>query len=160
MEHVILTYRTDADAIRFYVASGLENRDSAKIVIEELESQGWKCTYNWTIHGAAYNRGKEFCREIASNEVNGVCDADVVIVILPGGRGTHGELVGALCCGTPVVIYSEKQLECDSTTCAFYWHPLVHRTTNRNLYGEVLVLLEQIGFTRKFQQEVDVYEGR
>ncbi len=73
-------------------------------------------------------------------ETAGVYMADVVIVLLPGGRGTHVELGVALGVADAVVIgpedepslriviYSptpDKDFGDGGDTCAFYHHPFV-----------------------------------
>jgi hypothetical protein len=124
---------------KFYIASGLDNAGQVRQVAETLKAAGWTHTYDWTVHGSVAGKGPDVFVETAAAEVLGVRDADVVIVLLPGGRGTHAELGVAL--GEAVwreatgfemgvCIYSptpEKDFGTGRTTCAFYHHPNVQR---------------------------------
>lgn len=118
--------------MKFYLASGLSNIRNAATLCETLERLGYPCTYNWMRHGAAHDRGWDGLAEVAAAELHGVADADLVIILLPGGRGTHVELGAALALGKPVVILdpdqSHKLHEMGAHMCSFYTHPgVVHR---------------------------------
>lgn len=75
-----------------YVATSLENAKLAAAVMGGLRAWGAKITYDWTTHGSVAEQPVQRRREVASNEANGVRDAGLVVVLLPGGRGTHVEL--------------------------------------------------------------------
>lgn len=117
--------------MRFYVASGLANRVRAAKVIALLEAEGHTVTYDWTKHGDIRREGNIRLSEVASNEVLGVCSAQLVLVLLPGGKGTHTELGLALAAAhnKKIVIWSESGREFTSweETCAFYHHPSIIR---------------------------------
>jgi hypothetical protein len=101
------------------------------------------------VHGSVQRDGLERLGQVADAEAKGLFTANVMIVLLPGGRGTHTELgmaVGQeMMCNyyggggvndrTPgehrIVVFSPNP-EVDfsveaGTTCAFYFHPLVER---------------------------------
>ncbi len=125
----------------YYIASKLENAEQVRELKVRLDALGWKHTYDWTVHGSVQGDASR-CREVAAKEMEGVYMAAVVIVLLPGGRGTHVELGCALgirdCVagddpGPRIVVYSpdpDKDFGTDGTTCAFYHHPLVERFTD------------------------------
>lgn len=119
--------------MRYYIATGLERYAAHNEVRDELKRDGWTCTYDWTDHGSVKDCGRARIRQVAVNETKGVLDADVVIVLLPGGRGTHAELGMALAAGKPVILHSETgdEFRDGSPTCAFYWHPLCRRVVCR-----------------------------
>lgn len=79
-----------------YVASTLTNAGEAQAVAEALEQDGWSITYKWWTHGSVQAEGDDRIREVATAEMGGVVAADLVVVVLPGGRGTHVELGMAL----------------------------------------------------------------
>lgn len=124
----------------FYIASKLENAGRAVVLRDHLLAAGWEITYDWTTHGSV--RGPDVPRariaDVAESEVQGVIDAGVVIVLLPGGRGTHTELGVALAfqVGSEVynrvVIWSpnpDVDFGTTAATSAFYHHPGVeHRS--------------------------------
>lgn len=125
--------------MRYYIASGLENAAKVKELKKILDARGWVHTYDWTAHGAVWPQGGDALRNVAELEEAGVCEAEVVIVLLPGGRGTHAEFGMALSMAVAtaqsheqdprIVIFSEnpKDFEIGPATCAFYHHPLVER---------------------------------
>lgn len=116
-----------------YVAGGLERADAVRLIMGRLRDAGIKITYDWTVHGSVWQRGHDVVRNTAAAEIEGVQAADVVVITLPGGRGTHAELGAALAAGKPVVIMSDvtAPFELNEQTCAFYHHPgvVAHVTT-------------------------------
>ena len=64
--------------------------------------------------------------EIALKELKGVEEADVLIVLLPGGYGTHVEIGAALARGKPVILHAPDRKTLDSPyPCPFHYHPNV-----------------------------------
>ena len=134
---------------RYYIASALENAEQVRQVKARLDAAGWTHTYDWTVHGSVQKEGADRIREVASSESVGVFGADVIIVLLPGGRGTHAELgmfIGKLDTmlwlathdvidieladlGRLVCVYSPRpEIDFGSgKTCAFYHHPYVQQ---------------------------------
>ncbi len=133
---------------KYYIASGLENAAAVKELKAVLDGAGWQHTYDWTAHGAVWSEGAERLSGVAERELHGVMHASVLVVLLPGGRGTHTELGVSLgawlfglkmeeyyagllgkVVGKRVVIYSSnpKDFEIGPEPCAFYHHPLVER---------------------------------
>lgn len=119
--------------MRYYIASRLENAPRVKELKHILDANGWHHTYDWTVHGSVQNEGSHIIREVAEREAEGVGTANVVIVLLPGGRGTHTELGIALGLNLRVVLLSETaeiDFGQDGRTCAFYHHSLVQRVSS------------------------------
>ena len=84
---------------RFYVAGRLENAAEVTRLVQRLEAWGWECTYNWAAVGnvrGTDDAAPERVRATCQAECRAVVTADVVIFLLPGGRGTHVELGLAL----------------------------------------------------------------
>lgn len=138
--------------MRYYIASGLENHAKVRELKAILDARGWEHTYDWTVHGSVQKDGAERIGEVAASEIEGVYMADVVITMLPGGRGTHVELGGAITLSDSyvrnpdekpeprIIIFSENPADFDDragTVCAFYLHPNVERVTSweRLLYA-------------------------
>lgn len=130
--------------MKFYLATKLENRALAKKVIAELRSWGWEPSYDWTVHGSVSGEGAQRLIEVSSSELCAIASADLVIVLLPGGRGTHVELGAALALDKMVVIWAPETtlLKDDANTCVFYWHPRVRRAWGplEHLYKHLLEL--------------------
>lgn len=117
-----------ADRPTVYIATRLERHADHNLVRDALERLGIGCSYDWTTHGPVFREGIPRIREVAKAEMDGVLQADAVVVLLPGGRGTHAELGAALAAGKPTVLHSltpDLHLGATSETCAFYHHPLV-----------------------------------
>lgn len=115
--------------MKYYIATSLANAARAKTLKFLLDRNGHHCTYNWMAHGAAGHLGEAALADIAIQEFYGVTVADVIIVLLPGGKGTHTELGMAIAMGKPIVIWDETKPEwvCDDSTCSFYWLPGIKR---------------------------------
>lgn len=121
--------------MNYYIASGLENAQRVRFAAEALCAH--TRTYDWTTHGDIRTHGPERMRTVAGSELAAVLDADLVLVLLPGGKGTHTELGAALASYRPsrrLIVWSETGVEfdagCGSThpsVCAFYFHPQVER---------------------------------
>jgi hypothetical protein len=111
--------------VKYYIATGLENATAHNELRDAMAARGHVLTYDWTTHGNVGHLGQAAIAEVAKGEAYGVRRATVVIVLLPGGRGTHVELGMALAWGRMVILCSNEPIEANPATCAFYWHPHV-----------------------------------
>ena len=108
---------------RFYLATRKDRLDQASPLLDALTANGWKRTFAWT-NQDAHNRAEH--AGIAQAELAGVGEADVLIVLLPGGYGTHVEIGAALVLGKPVIIHAPDQKTLETPyACVFHYHPLV-----------------------------------
>lgn len=111
---------------KFYIATSLDNVPQHHAIRDILVAEGHECTYDWTVHGAVQALGREVISRTSEVECKGVAAADFVVVILPGGRGTHCELGMALALGVPVYLCGPPHFfdttPTGKTTC-FYHHP-------------------------------------
>lgn len=116
--------------MKIYIASSLSNMAEVRRLRDELILLGHEITYDWTEHGPAPDRLPEICEK----EMVGVTYADLVFVILPGGKGTHVELGLALGWDIPIVLVSntEEAINPHPDSCAFYWNPLVAHVDKRD----------------------------
>lgn len=127
--------------MKFYIASRLENAPQVAQLARVLKAWGWTHTYNWATHGSVKNQGEQRLREVAEAEIKSVMDSDIVVVVLPGGRGTHAELGAALAARKTIVIWAQTEdlfLQ-DQRTCAFYWNTGITRVV-----GDALALLDEL----------------
>ncbi len=117
--------------MRFYIATGLANYNRASKLGDVLRARGHEQTYDWTTHGDIRRDGEHRMSEVAFNELRAVRDAELVIVLLPGGHGTHTELGVSIATRSNkrILIWSETGNEFmpDERTCTFYFHPCVER---------------------------------
>ncbi|WP_079912524.1 nucleoside 2-deoxyribosyltransferase [Paenibacillus sp. 32352] len=105
--------------MKFYIASSLKNIENVRVAAKSLKSHGLIQTYDWTNHSNIDSITK--LRQIGQDEVSGVLDADVVIVMIPAGKGSHVELGIALAAKKKIVLYSSTdEINDMKTTCSFY----------------------------------------
>jgi len=122
--------------MKFYIGSGLKNYELVNDYARILEENGWKYTYNWT-KNLSSNETIEDLKEISKLEQKGIVDSDVVIILLPAGRGTHIELGMALALNKRIFLCSETKEEFSiENTVNFYQLPSIVRlvgTVDENL---------------------------
>jgi hypothetical protein len=112
--------------MKFYVASSFKNINSVRYVANTLKGEGFTHTYDWTQNDRAEDIPA--LREIGEKEKIAVMESDFVIVLLPGGKGSHIELGIALGLGKRVYLYSpDQQINDPTTTSTFYHLPEVYR---------------------------------
>lgn len=112
--------------MKFYIASRLENAEEVKRVANVLKAAGHEQTYDWTAHGSVEDEGEPRMAEVALAETNGVANADLVLVLLPGGRGTHTELGIAIGRGKAILLCGFNEGILRGTVkrqCSFYQYP-------------------------------------
>lgn len=112
--------------MKFYIASSLSNKEAVKFVSERLKNKGFIHTYDWTKNEKPTTLGR--LQEIGRHELDGVLEADFLIVLLPGGKGTHIELGIALGQGKKIYLYSDnEEVNNVETTSSFYQLPGVEK---------------------------------
>lgn len=106
------------EQLSFYVAAPFGWRRRVKGIIESIEDGGHEVTVDWTDHLDESTPG-----EFAAEDIEGVKDCDVFVLLANGGsRGSHVELGAAITTGSKV--YVVGPVETEST---FYHHPAVER---------------------------------
>ena len=111
--------------MKFYIATSLLRAKDHNIVRDALIDLGHTLTYDWTTHGSVKCTTTENLRKVSQNELNGIKGADLLIVLIPGGQGTHVELGAALASNKKIILFSSEEkyfLPCKDT-CAFYHDP-------------------------------------
>ena len=115
--------------MKFYVASGLENRERAAKLINEIRLKGHEIAYDWTVHGDVRSSGESVMRQTAENEIQAIFDAELFIALLPGGKGTHAELGAALASkgNKRIWLWAEtpEAFGGGESTCVFFHHPSI-----------------------------------
>ncbi len=122
--------------MKFYIGSSLQNYELVNDYARILEKNGWEHTYNWT-KNLSTNETLEDLKEISKLEQKGIMDSDVVIILLPAGRGTHVELGMAIAFHKKIFLCSDKKEEFSlENMVSFYQMPNVVKlvgTTDENL---------------------------
>lgn len=113
--------------MKFYVASGMKNMELVNYYAKVLKENGWEQTHDW-VANVSDDVSIEDITEYAKLEQQGVANADVVIVLLPAGRGAHIELGMAMALHKKVFLCSETEEEFSiQNTVAFYNLPNIVR---------------------------------
>jgi hypothetical protein len=139
--------------MKYYIATSLSRTTAHHAVRDSLKVLGHEISYDWTVHGSVKSVSKERLQEVATLELEGVSEADFVVVLLPGGKGTHLELGFALAKGKLVFLHSEEPLlfELGPQTNAFYHHPsITHLLCPLNDVGATLHSLLPLSAMRSY----------
>lgn len=116
---------------RFYVASSFRNIVNVRYIAQTLESKGYVNTYDWTQNASALDGSTvtlDDLRSIGQHERDAVIGADVVVVLLPGGKGTHVELGIAIAQGRRIILHSPAEvIDNPGATSTFYHLPEVEK---------------------------------
>lgn len=113
--------------MKFYMGSGLKNAKVVNEFSKKLKEIGWEHTYNWTENNLE-NESIEDLIKYATLEQKAIEESEVVIIILPAGRGTHVELGMAIALNKKIYLYSNNKEEFDiENTVAFYQLPSIQK---------------------------------
>lgn len=135
--------------MKFYIATSLLRAKDHNIVRDALMDLGHTLTYDWTTHGSVKCTTTENLRKVSQNELTGIKKADLLIVLIPGGHGTHVELGTAIATNKKIILFSQDKkyfLPCNDT-CAFYHDPtckhIVSSLSNLNPLFDVINATEK-----------------
>jgi len=108
---------------RFYLSTRKDRSEEGALIAQALRDLGWVCTFDWM---AIKNIGALDYPAVAQSEIEGIRQADVLLVLLPGGYGTHVEIGSALAFGKRVIIHSPSRQVLETPyPCVFHYHPNV-----------------------------------
>lgn len=128
---------------KFYVASSFKNIEAVHYITNQLIGKGYLHTYDWTRNTKAKEEQMitlEDLIEIGQHEKKAVIDSDFVVILLPGGKGTHIELGIALGEKKKIFLYSKDgAINNVEVTSTFYHLPEVEKC-----YGTLDELLDKI----------------
>ena len=106
--------------MNFYVASSFQNKKVVNEVSLLLKQLGWHHTYNWTQSERVTSL--EALQKIGMLEKQAIANSDVVVVILPGGKGSHIELGLAIAWGKKIFLYSPDLEALNMQTTSTFYH--------------------------------------
>ena len=111
--------------MKFYVGSGMKNCELVNDYAKLLKENGWEQTYDW-VKNISNDISKDDMIKYASLESQGIVDADVVIILLPAGRGAHIELGMSLALNKKIFLCSTTEDDFSiENTVAFYELPKI-----------------------------------
>jgi hypothetical protein len=115
--------------MKYYIATSTERMPFHNLVRDDLKKLGHEITYDWTMHGSVRHTSKERLQEVAHFQCEAILASDFVLVLLPGGKGTHVELGFSMANKKRVFLHSEDPMmfEMGPQICAFYHHSDVVR---------------------------------
>lgn len=131
--------------MKVYIATAFEHRKTIyRRAVNSFEGRGHTITWDWNkgCHEGGHNDLD------AVNDIVGVVAADMVLMLLPGGKGTHAELGAALALDVPVVIVSPTRCWGPGES-VFYDHPTVKQKmvcdyNSPRAYDAIVELCEQV----------------
>lgn len=135
--------------IRFYVATTFDNWPEAKRYADALEAAGMTLALDWWKYHPA-NMPSTFRPDlsaIALAEVAAIVSSSVLIVLMPGGRGTHTELGVAIASGASVVLVGPEVGDTDHAAVPFYWLPNVMRVAMPSTHWALADMVATIRFS-------------
>ncbi|AIC93491.1 nucleoside 2-deoxyribosyltransferase [Shouchella lehensis] len=115
--------------MRFYLASSFRNVEAVRMLATSLKKLGYTQTYDWTQHQRASEVHE--LKAIGELEKQAVERADLFILLLPAGKGSHVELGLALAHHKPILIYSPPGTVVDPSTF-YYLNGVTHRESELN----------------------------
>ncbi|WP_044338902.1 nucleoside 2-deoxyribosyltransferase [Rossellomorea aquimaris] len=127
--------------MKFYIGSSFKNIDQVRDVSDRLKRKGYTHTYDWTQNNRAST--VEELKQIGEKEKQAIIESDVILVLLPGGKGSHVELGIALGLNKRVILFSPNNEVHDfAQTTTFY-----HLSEVEVCTGNVDELLEYVSTT-------------
>ena len=109
--------------MKFYIGSGLKNYKLVNYYAKILKENGLQETYNW-VKNIKNDITKKDLETYAREETQAIVNSDIIIILLPAGRGTHVELGMALALNKKIFLCSETNEEFNiKNTVAFYELP-------------------------------------
>ena len=106
--------------MKFYIGSGMKNCELVNYYAKILKENGWEQTYDW-VKNVSDDISREDMIKYASLESQGIVDSDVVVILLPAGRGAHIELGMAMALNKEIFLCSVTNEEFNiENTVAFY----------------------------------------
>jgi nucleoside 2-deoxyribosyltransferase len=121
----------------FYIATAKNREDQANALADILRVRGWRRSFTWSAQDGASTQTHS---EIAKQEIDAIRSSDVLIVLLPGGYGTHVEIGAALALGKPVILHApDRTTLANPYPCVFHYHPDVTLIISETVDAEAIV---------------------
>jgi len=125
---------------KVYVAARFHLKERVRSLYEKLKRKGYEISFDWTLHKwiIPYEKNVELARQYSEENIEGVANSDIFILLTDeerGGTGMYVELGVAILSyklfGKPKIYVVGE----DNSYALFYFHPSVIR---KNSIEEVL----------------------
>ena len=110
--------------MKFYIASGFANIATVRHASDLLRRAGHVQTYDWTQNDRAIDI--DTLRKIGTVEFEAILACDVLLLILPAGKGSHTELGIALAAGKQIYIYAADGIQPETAASFYYVDGVTH----------------------------------
>ncbi|SDB94794.1 group-specific protein [Shouchella lonarensis] len=135
--------------VTFYIASSFRNRAQVQYVRDTLIDAGLSCTYDFTKHGRATTMAQ--LKAIGEEEVKAVHLADMLIILLPAGKGSHVELGLAIAEQKAIYLHAPGgEALAPEVASTFYYLPIIHHCTGTLDEFVQVVVSETFNLTGRF----------
>lgn len=126
--------------LKFYVASSFQNINQVRTLTNRLTQMGWQLTYDWTLNERADSAEK--LQRIGLLEKAAIEDSELVLIVLPGGKGTHVELGLAIAGKKKILLYApdHKIMDAEFST-TFYHLPEIEKC-----FGSIEMCIDKVKF--------------
>lgn len=111
--------------MKVYVGTALKRVPDCNEVQELFKAKGHEISYDWTAGVIPLDeRSPAYLAECSMEEVEAIRVSDAVVMLLPGGRGTHVEIGLALALRKPLYLAAASaRYFAQEHASAFYYHP-------------------------------------
>lgn len=132
--------------MNFYIASSFKNKEIVKVLAVQLKMEGFYHTYDWTINDRADSM--DLLASLGENELSAVRNSDFLVMLLPGGKGSHIEMGIALGLGKRVYLYSPNNdiYDFDKTSTFYHVAGVIKFVGDIESFRQFLVQQEAINF--------------
>lgn len=131
---------------RIYIASTLTNAPRVRELRDALAVHNIELTYDWTSHndGVPYipDSNPEEKQQAALREELAVREAEVVLVVIPGGHGTHFEFGMARALYKPIVWLDDQPIPPPSRPCFHFFPDLIRVHSNCEAITAIVKILD------------------
>lgn len=125
---------------KLYIISSLHNADRVRSIRDRLTRHGVRLAYDWTTHGQLYEEGDRL--KAALGELQGVDEAECILMVFPGRCGSHFEMGYAYAKGKPIVILNDGSTPYDVSFHAL--EGLIKCDNEDEAVDKVLCVLENV----------------
>ncbi len=128
--------------MKVYIAARFFEKNKVREIYKQLTDKGHTISADWTVHLNAkpYDKNRELSRDYAIEDINGVKDCDIFILITSEeiGAGTSTELGAAIMShitrGKPKIYIVGEYI---SKNFCFFHPSVIHRTSINDVLKEI-----------------------